>query len=108
MKRLAFVLVLALFMSPSFPHPAGACGQKFLVASSAGPFAALKQASKPAAILIYRGENVAATSALWDPNLELALERAGHSVEITEDREQFLTIARNKRFDIVMMEKFIK
>ena len=103
--RLPFLgISLLLTYSLLFPSLADACGQKFLVAGSSGPFSAFQKVTNPSSILIFRGGEQEATSALWDPALESTLVQAGHKVKIAEGEDQLYAALGGQTFDMVMMD----
>ncbi len=86
-----------------------ACGAKFLVSSRAARYQRLQAAENPASILLYwpadASDPVSEYEATADYEAFLAaVEKAGHSLQVTTDLEAFRAAAGTGAFDIFLMD----
>jgi hypothetical protein len=101
MKRYLFVpivLVAAVLMQ----HPAmlQACGEKLLVLGRGIRFQS-RHTPRPATVLLYVPES-ASGRPLADPNLESALEEAGHAVRAVTTSADLESALRSESYDVVL------
>jgi hypothetical protein len=81
-----------------------ACGDKFLLIGHGAGFQKGYAAVHPASILIYVQGKSAKALAIRDPQLAAGLKRAGHKVNVLEDRARLIQTLNSARYDIVLAD----
>jgi len=103
MPRFVVALFLVLGVALALSDPAGACGDKFLVASQAPTHDQAFAAMQPGRILIYRHSDSQAASVM-DDNLRETLQRVGHYVEVVETPDDLSRALDSGSYDIVLAD----
>ena len=81
-----------------------ACGSKFLVSSRGVRYQRLLASVHPTSILVYWHQDASTPKEdRWSPKVQEALEKVGHRIEVTFDRDGLRRAARKGKFDVVMM-----
>ena len=104
MRKLIQLFALASGTIGFVPAGAHACGDKFLIVGRCVNYGQTHAAMHPGSILILWIPDSKATTAIRDPELQEALQEAGHRVTVIEDTPQFDMAKKLGQYNMVLVD----